>query len=259
MERHDPQLRAAMIAAQEAIKSSERLHKNTLFESEDAAKEHLKTGGLNPDSTADPAIMIFNEMLGLWPINKSFLSKEDLMEFGRKRDKEDPGWRERQRAQITKDWLEDGIDKDKIDAWFDDVEHQRQKRKLGMPNLDKIKRPKIAAVDMDGTILDSDGTAELGKPIKGVKRKLDRLKALGWVIVIWTVRAETPGILAHLKKHEIPFDYFNWHPWQPKDAGVKIRADVYIDDRAVTFSGDPKDFDQILVHKPWWKKKKDSV
>jgi len=256
MERHDHRQRAALLAAQEAIKSAERLAKTTspyIYESEEEFQEKLKARGINPDATKNPAVKVFNEMLGLWPINKSIITFEQLEEYGRKMDKEDPGWRERQRAQITKDWLEDGIPQDKIDAWFDDVERQRQQRNLGMPKVDKIKRPKIAAVDMDGTILESDGTAELGKPIKGVKKKLDRLKALGWVIVIWTVREETPEILAHLKKYEIPFDYFNWHPWQPKGAGVKIRADVYIDDRAVTFKGDPKDFDQVLVHRPWWK------
>jgi hypothetical protein len=118
-----------------------------------------------------------------------------------------------------------------------------------------LKRPKIVAVDMDGTILHSKESMDLGEPIPGVREKLQRLKTLGWVVVIWTVREETPEIIAHLKKHEIPFDYFNWHPWQPKGAGVKIRADCYIDDRAVPFTGKAKDFDQILVHKTWWKKK----
>ena len=125
--------------------------------------------------------------------------------------------------------------------------------RLSKTNL--LERPKIVAVDMDGTILDSKNSEKLGDPIKGVKEKLDRLKTLGWVVVIWTVRKETPEILAHLKKHEIPFDYFNWHPWQPKGASAKLLADVYVDDRSVAFTGDPKDFNQVLVHKPWWAKK----
>ena len=117
------------------------------------------------------------------------------------------------------------------------------------------ERPKIVAVDMDGTILNTkSGCEELGEPIPGVAKKLKRLKTLGWVIVIWTVRAETPEIIEHLKKHNIPFDYFNKHPWQPKDSSPKILADCYLDDRAFQFTGNIKDFDQIPVITPWWKK-----
>lgn len=115
-------------------------------------------------------------------------------------------------------------------------------------------RPKIVAVDMDGTILDSKNNEKLGKPIPGIKEKLEKYKKQGWAIVIWTVRAKSPEIISHLKKNGIPFDYFNSHPWQPKDSGPKILADVYLDDRAVTFSGNPKDYDSAMSHKPWWSK-----
>jgi hypothetical protein len=130
--------------------------------------------------------------------------------------------------------------------------------RLRKTKTDLLKRPKIVAVDMDGTILNSKDGEQLGDPISGVKKKLDRFKTMGWVVVIWTVREETPEIIAHLKKHEIPFDYFNWHPWQPKGTSAKLKADVYIDDRAVAFTGKPEDYDQVLVHKPWWRKKKDA-
>jgi hypothetical protein len=120
---------------------------------------------------------------------------------------------------------------------------------------DLLPKPKIVAVDLDGTILTrKKDCTKLGTPISGIREKLQRLKDLGWVVVIWSVRAESPEILAHLKKHDIPFDFFNWHPWQPKEGGPKVLADCYIDDNAINFSGDPSDFDQVLVHRPWWSK-----
>jgi hypothetical protein len=194
MKRHDPQARAALLAAQEALKSSERLVKtdggNTLYDSEEDFQQQLKERGINPDCTKNPAVRTMNEIMGLWPMDKSHTF---------------------------------------------------------------LEQPKIVAVDLDGTILDSKDK-QLGKPIPGVRKKLQRLKALGWAIVIWTVRQEAIDIVAHLTKHEIPFDYFNWHPWQPKGTSVKIKADVYIDDRAVSFKGNASDFDQVILHRPWWKK-----
>ncbi len=50
---------------------------------------------------------------------KSLITFQDLEDFGRQQDIADPGWRARQRAQMTADWLEDGIPQDRIDAWFD--------------------------------------------------------------------------------------------------------------------------------------------
>lgn len=210
---HNWQARAAILAAQEALKSAERLQKMSstepkpIYESEEEFQARLKERGINPDATKNPAVRTLNDILGIWSVKKGLEKKPGGM------------------------WTEQEL-----------LEH----------------RPKIVAVDMDGTILHSKESEKLGDPIPGVREKLDRLKTLGWVVVIWSVRAESPEIIAHLKKHEIPFDYFNWHPWQPKGTSVKIRADVYIDDRAITFSGDAKDYDQVTVHRPWWKKQKDA-
>lgn len=123
------------------------------------------------------------------------------------------------------------------------------------------KRPKIAAVDLDGTILNYDHTIDnddFGEPISGVIEKLNQLQAEGWKIVIWTVRQESDELKAHLEKHAVPYDFINKHPWTPPHSSPKITADVYIDDRALRFDGNPATYDKIKNTKPWWKKDDDS-
>lgn len=115
------------------------------------------------------------------------------------------------------------------------------------------KRPKLVAVDLDGTILDSLPNGNFGDPIPGVVEKLNKLRADDWKIIIWTVRQESEELRLHLEQHNIPYDFINRHPWQPPDGGPKILADVYIDDRAVNFDGKARSFDQVTEFKPWWK------
>ena len=116
------------------------------------------------------------------------------------------------------------------------------------------KRPKIVAVDFDGTICQSHADGTMGDPLPGVVGKLHLLKEAGWKIVIWTVRADSSELREHLDQHDVPYDYINQHPWQPKDSSHKIIADVYIDDRALQFDGVPSTFDEITSTKPWWKR-----
>lgn len=115
-------------------------------------------------------------------------------------------------------------------------------------------RPKIVAVDFDGTICRSHDDGSMGEPLPGVRAKLYLLREAGWKIVIWTVRADSPELREHLRRWEIPHDYINSHPWQPPDSSHKIIADVYIDDRALRFDGVPSTFDEITSTKPWWKR-----
>jgi len=103
------------------------------------------------------------------------------------------------------------------------------------------KRPKVVAVDLDGTILEYSGwkgQKHFGKPIDGAKEALQKLKDEGYVIVIWTTRRNTADIAKVLNMYGIPFDYINENPYQPPDCSNKIYADVYVDDRAVGFRGD---------------------
>jgi len=117
------------------------------------------------------------------------------------------------------------------------------------------KKPKILAVDLDGTILHYDDIDKpLGKPVEGIARELGAVKAAGWAIIIWTVRSNTSDISRHLKAHGIPFDYINENPWQPPEGGDKIAANVYLDDRAIHFNGETQGLaEKILSFKPWYK------
>jgi hypothetical protein len=114
-------------------------------------------------------------------------------------------------------------------------------------------RPKVVAVDLDGTIL-HEGYPAMGKPIDGVKEQLEALRALGWKIVVWTVRNDNKGVTEHLKKHGIPFDHINENPYNPQPESRKIFADVYVDNRAMTFSGDVKGLAKKIVEFKSWDK-----
>lgn len=117
------------------------------------------------------------------------------------------------------------------------------------------KPPKRLAVDLDGTILHyEDINQPLGKPVEGIARELGAVKAAGWEIIIWTVRSDTEAIAKHLIKHNVPFDYINYNPHQPPDGSQKVAAHVYLDDRAIQFTGDTQGLaEKILSFKPWYK------
>jgi len=120
-------------------------------------------------------------------------------------------------------------------------------------------KPKVVAVDLDGTLLEYDGwkgPAHFGKPILGVVEALHELKKNGWAVVIWTTRRTDYALKAHLDKHEIPYDYINKHPWQPPGTSHKITADVYLDDRAVRFDGKASGLARRIMDAiPWTEKK----
>lgn len=125
-----------------------------------------------------------------------------------------------------------------------------------MPNYDD-KRPKILALDVDGTALHYDGrfdSKHFGEAIRGLVEELKDLKENGWVIAIWTCRSDSPELRAHLKAQDIPFDYVNDHPWNGPDGPRKIYADVYYDDKALTANGITDGLaERVMAHKPWWK------
>ena len=111
----------------------------------------------------------------------------------------------------------------------------------GECTFENSDRPKVVAVDLDGTILEYNGWrghSRFGKPIEGAKEALEELKRRGFIIVIWTTRFNTKEIGEYLRRCGIPFDYINENPYQPPDCSNKIYADYYIDDRAVEFRGD---------------------
>jgi|WetSurMetagenome_2_1015567.scaffolds.fasta_scaffold15150_3 hypothetical protein len=115
-------------------------------------------------------------------------------------------------------------------------------------------RPKVLAVDLDGTILHDEFPAK-GDPIDGMKEQLEALRELGWKIVIWTVRDDNEGVAKHLKKHGVPFDYINENPFGPPKQSRKIYADAYLDDRAIPFSGNPKNIARTVSEFKTWDRK----
>lgn len=109
------------------------------------------------------------------------------------------------------------------------------------------------AVDFDGVIADYDGykgPGVLGEPRLDVISAMRTLHSEGWKIVINTTRGETE-ILEYLQRHGIPHDEINRNS-DYKTQGPKPVADVYWDDRALTYSGDAsKDLDLIRNFRTW--------
>lgn len=96
-------------------------------------------------------------------------------------------------------------------------------------------------IDFDGVIHTYDNgwqDGELyGKPIKGSKEAIDKLKDMGYEIVIFTTRAsreingpETDKLISnledYLKENEIHFDDIT---------AEKLTAEFYIDDKGIRF------------------------
>jgi hypothetical protein len=99
------------------------------------------------------------------------------------------------------------------------------------------------AVDFDATLVKWDALdAYHEKPIQGARNAMHLLRALGYKIVVFTSRLDPTWLLQSgndyetqyryvtgtLRRLDIPFDYAT---------GEKIPAEGYIDDKAITFSG----------------------
>jgi hypothetical protein len=96
--------------------------------------------------------------------------------------------------------------------------------------------PDTIAVDLDGTILKYDGWKgedHFGEPRVGARKALKELQRQGKLVIINTCRGNTKKVKEVLFEHDIPFDFVNENPNQPKGTSDKIQADVYVDDRAV--------------------------
>jgi len=109
------------------------------------------------------------------------------------------------------------------------------------------------AVDFDGVIAEYDGykgSGVLGEPRLDVLEALRELRSEGWKILIHTTRGEHE-ISGYLAQHGIPFDEINRNS-DYKTVGPKPVADLYWDDRAVSYSGDArKDLGFIRTFKTW--------
>ncbi len=103
---------------------------------------------------------------------------------------------------------------------------------------------KVIAIDFDGCIASYihgwQGKNVFGKTINGCVDALNEFREKGYKIIIFTCRLKTTELEYYLKNSNIPFDAINENPWhdykQPGDKR-KVIADIYIDDRAITFKG----------------------
>jgi hydroxymethylpyrimidine pyrophosphatase-like HAD family hydrolase len=119
-------------------------------------------------------------------------------------------------------------------------------------------RPKTVAFDLDGTVLEYDeGMAEadqFGSPIPGMVSEMRKLWKDGWKIIIWTCRPRSQEMVDHLNNHRIPFHEINVNT-SMFHASPKIYADVYVDDRAISFNGDTEGLARrVKEHQPWNKR-----
>jgi len=114
-------------------------------------------------------------------------------------------------------------------------------------------RQPVLALDLDGTLLKPPKEFDPGKfaaPNMDVVRLVRRLKKSGWLIALWTCRKVSAALRAYLKQQQIPIDFFNENPGGP-EGSPKIFADVYLDDRAVRYTGDGDGmFDLINKQRP---------
>ena len=115
---------------------------------------------------------------------------------------------------------------------------------------------KTVCVDIDGTLVhyeDWQGDNHFGSFVPGAVDAMRQLKEQGWYIIIYTTRGNKEAIKSFLTHHGVCIDSINENPNQPDNAfGGKPIADVYIDDRAITFEGNwIETVNKINLFKTW--------
>jgi len=132
--------------------------------------------------------------------------------------------------------------------------HPNMERYIDKYQLKKTIWNKVVAIDFDATVhkhitKNSDWTAIADDPITGSREALLKLKSDGWFITIHTARvidkATYESVKNWLEKYEIPYDEIWTHTSKPY-------ADIYIDDRCITFKGNWEEtLDDIKNFKTW--------
>lgn len=123
-------------------------------------------------------------------------------------------------------------------------------------------KKKTICIDFDGVIHDYSkgwqGDDVFGSMIPNADLGTKALKKQGFTIIIFTTRPKTDALVKWLKDNKIVYDYINENPSQPKNSSGKLIADVYLDDRGITFRGnwDRWLIEEIACFKPWQEKEK---
>ncbi len=120
--------------------------------------------------------------------------------------------------------------------------------------------PKTICIDFDGVIHDYSkgwqGIDVFDKVLPGASEATHQLHEAGYMIIIYTTRNDTPALREFLSKNNIYFDYINYNPYQPKGSELgKVKADIYLDDRGVCFTGNwDEALHKIFRFKTWQQK-----
>jgi len=123
--------------------------------------------------------------------------------------------------------------------------------------LKKKKKTKVIAIDLDGTLSRYKGWKGehiIHEPLPGSKEFLEKLKGEGWKIIIFTTRYKKKYVRQWLRKWKMPYDEINSNIYEIRTSG-KVIADIYLDDRALLFTGDyKKALKKIKNFNPWYLK-----
>ena len=120
------------------------------------------------------------------------------------------------------------------------------------------KKSRVFAFDFDGVISQYEGfvsTTHTGDPIKEVVDAIRKLKENGHKILLHSTRGDEL-LKNYCIKHNIPFDYINKNPELEGENPGKPIAFVYIDDRAVRYTGQSSDelVSELESFKAYWQK-----
>ena len=100
---------------------------------------------------------------------------------------------------------------------------------------DSDDRPFTICVDFDGTLAESQKEFDpntCGDPRYSAIEWVKAFHRAGARIIVFTVRGKLEPVKAWLKEHDVPYDYINENPDQPKNSSGKVFADLYWDDKA---------------------------
>lgn len=93
--------------------------------------------------------------------------------------------------------------------------------------------------------------------VDGAAEAMQYLHSRGHTLILHTTRPITEKLKGWLAVHGIPIDYFNENPNRVATGQVDPRkpiADLYVDDRGMTFSGNwASTIHQIETFQEWWR------
>ena len=120
------------------------------------------------------------------------------------------------------------------------------------------KKSRVFAFDFDGVISQYEefvSATHTGEPIKEVVGAIRKLKENGHKILLHSTRGDEL-LKNYCTEHDIPFDYINKNPELEGENPGKPIAFVYVDDRAVRYTGQSSDelVSELESFKAYWQK-----